>query len=654
MAPEFTYGEVVFSLPIEGSFTYCWDSSLGAQVGCRVEAQFGRRKLQGLIILAHPHKPESDFEIKPILRLIDQQPLFGPFTLPLAKKVAAYTLSSLGEVLFSMIPGGKREKALPLLGESTELGAEKAKVLSQEQRAAIDGISAGGPGSLHYLEGITGSGKTEVFLQLAEQTLGRGQGVIYLVPEISLTHQIKRTLAQRFPQGVAILHSSLTPSQRLEQWRKIQRGEINLVVGARSAIFAPLSKPGLIVIDEEHEGAYKASNAPRYHARQVAQFLGGISGAKVLMGSATPSLEASFFMDQGRIPRYKLTQRLSGGAMPEMELVDMKKETGILSSRLAEELMQTVEEGRQAIFFLNRRGYTYFFRCHSCHYELYCPQCSVPLTYHKSKGKLLCHYCGYQEDPKQVCPDCGSTDVGFVGFGTEHIEEELAGRFPHIRFARLDADVTAKKNKLTEILGAFERGEVDVLLGTQMVAKGLNFPRLKLVGIILADTGLNLPDFRAQERTFGLIQQVAGRAGRFHPDGKVIIQTFRPKNPAIRFALKDDRQGFIQQELALREIQGFPPYSRLLRFVFRGKDPHKVEKASHQAAQALPEGYQGIEILGPSPCPLEVLAGNHRHQILLKGQDMAALLHLGAFVKQEAKGFTGVYLEIDVDPQALL
>jgi primosomal protein N' (replication factor Y) len=620
----FTYGEVVFSLPLEGSFTYCWGSSIPGTVGCRVEAQFGRRKLQGLIVELHSQEPQRDFEIKAILRLIDQKPLFGPYTLPLAKKVAAYTLSSLGEVLFTMIPGAKREKAVPLLGENTELGAEEAKVLSDEQQAAIRGINAGAPGSLHYLEGITGSGKTEVFLQLAEKTLARGEGVIYLVPEISLTHQIKRTLAQRFPQGVAILHSSLTPSQRLEQWRKIQRGEINLVVGARSAVFAPLQKPGLIVIDEEHEGAYKASNSPRYHARQVAQFLGGLSGAKVLMGSATPSLEASYHMDQGRIPRYPLTQRLSGGAMPRMELVDMKKETGILSNRLAEELLSTVEEGRQAIFFLNRRGYTYFFRCNSCHYELYCPQCSVPLTYHKSKGKLLCHYCGYQEDPKKVCPNCGSTDVGFVGFGTEHIEEDLARRFPHIRFARLDADVTAKKNMLSQVLGAFERGEVDVLLGTQMVAKGLNFPRLKLVGIILADTGLNLPDFRAQERTFGLIQQVAGRAGRFHPDGKVIIQTFRPQNPAIRFALQNDRPGFIQQELALREVQDFPPFSRLLRFVFRGKDPLKVEKASQEAARALPDGYQGVEVLGPSPCPLEVLAGNHRHQILLRGQDVGA------------------------------
>jgi primosomal protein N' (replication factor Y) len=510
---------------------------------------------------------------------------------------------------------------------------------------------------MFYLYGITGSGKTEVFLRVAEFMLKAGKSVIYLVPEISLTHQTAEAIGRRFGSIAATIHSGMSPSARLTEWVRIRRGEIRIVVGPRSAVFAPLGDLGLVIIDEEHDGSYKSGNTPRYHARQVAMRRCSTTGATLLMGSATPSVEAWKLMAEGSIKRLDLTRRLSGGSIPEISKVSLEHTVGCLTKELKDEIRKTAQMGRQTILFLNRRGFAYFYHCRSCGYELTCRHCSVSLTYHKSRERAICHYCGYQTVPPRACPQCGSLDAGYTGFGTELIEEEVRRTFPDLRIRRADADTTGRKGSLQETLAIFKAGGIDILLGTQMVAKGLNFSGVRLVGVVLADTGLHLPDFRAAERTFSLIVQVAGRAGRFFPDGKVIVQTLRPLDPAITRACALDVEGFFAAELIQRKALHFPPYSRLIRFTFRGKETDRVERESKRLASiasALLPG--GADMLGPAECPIGLIAGNFRRQLILRGEAMgvlhaAARLMLGEYEKAKD---SRVYLEVDVDPVSLL
>ena len=481
--------------------------------------------------------------------------------------------------------------------------------------------------------------------------------MIYLVPEISLTHQAAEVVTRRFGAGAAMMHSAMSGSERLREWMRIRRGEARIIVGPRSAIFAPASNLGLVIIDEEHDGSFKSGNTPRYHARQVAMRRAAGSGALLLMGSATPSAEAWKLMAEGRIRRLNLTARLSGGAAPLIKPVSLEHCSSCLSPELQEEIRQTALAGRQTILFLNRRGFAYFYHCKECGYELSCKRCSVSLTWHKARGRAVCHYCGYEEAPPASCPSCGSLEAGFMGIGTEMVEEEVRRRFPDLRLRRLDADTIEKKGGLEETLALFKAGTIDVLLGTQMVAKGLNFPGVRLVGVVFADTGLHLPDFRAAERTFSLIVQVAGRAGRFFPDGKVLVQTLRPKDGVIQAACALDVEGFFRAELENRRMQGFPPYSRLIRVVARGRESERVAGALGRFfALVRPLLPRGADILGPAECPLSRIAGNYRRQMLLRGADMAELHRAvrAALEQYEAGKDARVYLEVDVDPAQLL
>ncbi|MFW5800401.1 MAG: replication restart helicase PriA, partial [Spirochaeta sp.] len=510
-------------------------------------------------------------------------------------------------------------------------------------------------GERFFLYGVTGSGKTEVFLQSAEHILSAGKGIIYLVPEIALTHQVAEMLRSRFGDTAAILHSRMTPSQRLSEWRRIRRGEARMVIGARSAVFAPVKNLGLIILDEEHEGAYKSSDRPRYHARQVAMKRCSAEQATLIMGSATPSVEAKHLMNTGGLQCLELPERVSGGGMPVIDIVDMRREEGALSRPLLAEMQETLRKGKQIILFLNRRGFSHFFHCHSCGYEMQCPHCSVGLTLHKQRGRMVCHYCGYTAKPVDVCPECNSLDVGYSGFGTEHIEDEVRRHFPQASIDRLDTDSAGKKGAVERILNSFRDGHTDILLGTQMVAKGLNFPGLHLVGIVLADTGLHMPDFRAAERTFTLITQVAGRAGRYHPDGRVLIQTYQPENPVILQAAAGNVEGFYSSEIDVRRMTGFPPFSRMIRLVIRGKQQTAVYRAIEDLnARLRAAGRFPGDCMGPTECPLGRIAGNFRYQILLRSSDGAGMhkrLH------EVLSGFTlprGLHLEVDVDPLQLL
>jgi len=643
---------VVFNIPVKATYTYVSLEDSNCGIGYRVEAMLGRRKLIGFVIGTTDIEP-TEFKVKPILRVVDKEPLYDEILLKLSSWVADFTMCSLGEALSTMLPGGKREKGLPDSAVE-DIPDPKDIVLSTEQEDAINSI-INSDDDIFYLFGITGSGKTEVFLQTAKEVLNNKQSVIYLVPEISLTHQVVDTLKSRFSQGVAVLHSHLTPSQRLTEWRRIQSGEAPLIIGARSAIFAPCSSLGLIIIDEEHENSYKSSNTPRYSARQVAMKRAKLQNAKLVLGSATPSIESWKLMEDGIIKKLVLSKRLSGGSMPKSTIVDMRNEQGVLSKKLIEKIIQTKEEGRQTILFLNRRGFSYFYHCNSCGYEMVCRNCSVSLTYHKNKNRMVCHYCGFQARTITTCPECNSLDMVSSGFGTEHIEEEVQKLFPDFVISRLDSDTVTKKSVLKDTLSKFKKGKIDILLGTQMVARGLNFPGVKLVGIIMADTGLKMPDFRAGERSFGLIVQVAGRAGRYAPDGEVVIQTYMPENRAINLAAVNDINSFYKEELQTREILDFPPYSRIIRLVFRSKRFGDMLNFINWFSKELePQLQNNAELLGPSECPISIIAGNHRHQLLIRTTNLNKVHGVVYSLLQRTKTPAYIYIEVDVDPISLL
>lgn len=678
------YAELILNVPLNGTFTYISDDD-NIVPGLRASVSFGRRKMTGFIIAVSDSLPEKCSverdKLKKIDRIIDKEPVFTEEQIKLADWLSHYYLCAQGEALSVMIPAGRRESAPLLSGFDGEASSYTAKSLSEEQENAIKGILENNGNlskkhAFHYLYGKTGSGKTEVFLGAAEKVLSEGKGVIYLVPEIALTSQVVEAVAARFGKTAAVIHSGLTGSQKLAEWRRILNREARVIVGARSAVFAPVPDLGLIIIDEEHDGSYKSDNTPRYHARQVAMRRAITGGFPVIMGSATPSSEAWKLMGDGTITKHTLTKRLAGGKEPDIEVIDLNDSssfgsknpnsvndamTGSISPRLADEIRETHRQGRQTILFLNRRGFTHFFRCNTCGFELKCKNCSVALTYHKNQGRLICHYCGWSVPAPATCPECGSLDTGYSGFGTEFIENEVRTKFPDCTTDRIDTDTISKKGVLQEKLEAFRTGKTDILLGTQMVAKGLNFTGLKLVGVILADSGLHIPDFRAAERTFSLIVQVAGRAGRFFPDGKVLVQTYSPETPAVSYACHNDTAGFYEQELAIRKMTGFPPYTRLLRLVFRSANEEYAVNASSSATEILHAIYEKhaaslppVEILGPSECPLGMISSNYRRQLLLRSESIQPLQKIVHEFLCDYKNPSGVYTEIDVDPVTLL
>ena len=661
------YLDVALNIPLNQPFTYSTDGLDGGvkiEKGMRAEIRFGNRKTTGFITDIYdtlPEKCESYKEkIRPVLRILDSEVLLPPELMKTAVWLSQYYLCSLGEALFAMAPSGRRESAgmsFPFEADF-ESGAELR--LSDEQLKAAESIvtpQKNVSAQYHYLYGATGTGKTEVFLHAAEQVLKNGKGVIYLVPEIGLTKQVIDSVVKRFGDSAAVLHSGLTAGKRLAEWKKILRKEARIVIGARSAVFAPVPDLGLIIIDEEHDSSYKSGNTPRYHARQTAMFRAASLGIPLVMGSATPSVEAWHLMEQGTLIRHTLTHRLSGGAMPKIQTVDLSQSsnTGSISETLAEETRLALSEKRQVIFFLNRRGFTHFFRCSSCGFEMMCRNCSVPMTYHKSENRLRCHYCGWTSEAPSSCPKCGSLDVGYSGFGTEFIEAETRAKFPNARIVRIDADNIKNSADLQEKLSAFKNGEYDIMLGTQMVAKGLNFPKLKLVGVISADTALHLPDFRAAERAFSLITQVAGRAGRYFPDGKVIVQTYAPDREAVKFACEGKTSEFYEYELTQRRLLEFPPYSRLVRLVFRAAKQKEAQQTAFDAAKILSStlGNAG-SVIGPAECPLLKISQNFRYHIILKSRDIRIIRAAAEKLLTEYVHNRNVYIEYDIDPLNLL
>lgn len=698
------YLDVAVNIPVNKTFMYSFNSDKEgeskAEIGKRVSIDIGGVLTTGAIVKVYD-TPPSLFavpisKIKEVKRVIDKEAIFGEELLKLAKWLSEYYLCAIGEALFTILPSYTRSPRIKESkvkdksieeseGENSrefpiELPIKKLPIdstikrlkLSEEQEEAISKINLSlkrKEHNYHYLFGVTGSGKTEVFLTVADRVLKEKKSVIYLVPEIALTPQVIKEVKQRFGSSVAVLHSSITPSSKFLEWQRIIRGEARIVVGVRSAIFAPVKDLGLIIIDEEHDSSYKSGETPRYHARQVAMKRASVLGIPLVMGSATPSVEAYYAMEKGTFITHRLTKRVAGGATPTIKCIDLNKVeegTSCLSSELEAEIRATLQQKRQVILFLNRRGFTHYFRCNDCGYEIMCKNCSVPLTYHITENKLKCHYCGFEVSPPSICPSCASLNIGYIGFGTEYVEAKTKLTFPNARIVRIDRDVLKKDKDVEGRINAFRKGEYDIMLGTQMVAKGLNFPNLRLVGIILADTALHFPDFRAEERTFSLITQVAGRAGRYFPDGKVIVQSYAPYKKPIFCACNNTLEEFYHEELKIRRVQDFPPYSRLVRLVFRSTIQENAKREAENALQFFNDSFKTVfnsleeggklkvSVVGMAECPILKVKRNYRYNLLLKSNNIGVLQRACKSFLYGTKHISGVYTECDIDPVSML
>jgi primosomal protein N' (replication factor Y) len=516
------------------------------------------------------------------------------------------------------------------------------------------------------LHGVTGSGKTEVYLRAIAHALEQGKGAIVLVPEISLTPQTVERFKARFTSGpprtlVAVLHSHLSSGERHDEWHKIRQGRARIVIGARSAIFAPVEPLGLIVVDEEHEHTYKQEEAPRYHARDVAIVRGQMEQATVVLGSATPSMESFYNCHQGKYTLLELPERADDKKMPIVRIVDMRqtvrggKAVPIFSPQLAEAIAQRLERKEQTILFLNRRGYSTSLQCPQCGFVAECPNCSVSLTYHRHEPKLCCHICGHTAPVPAVCPNkkCRNPAIRYAGVGTQKVEETLAKLFPHARLKRMDSDALKRKEDYRRILGDFRAGKIDILVGTQMIAKGLHFPNVTLVGIIYADLALHQPDFRAGEQTFQLLTQVAGRAGRGDVEGEVFVQAFTPFHPAIQYSRRHDFAGFYEQEMEFRTQLKYPPVSRVALLTLKGRNEEKVKFAAKHLERELDKAMAGVNdliVAGPAPAPLLRAETYYRHQIMLRAPRMRTLSRRLADVTQGLVLPEDVTLSVDIDP----
>jgi primosomal protein N' (replication factor Y) (superfamily II helicase) len=551
-----------------------------------------------------------------------------------------------------------------LLDEPEAEPARPRLVLTAEQTKVLDRL---GPAleadafSAFLLHGVTGSGKTEVYLCAIEQVVARGREAIVLVPEISLTPQTIRRFRRRFP-NVAVLHSHLSDAERHRHWRAIAAGEVQVVVGARSAVFAPTRKLGLIVVDEEHEGTFKQETTPRYHARDVAVKRAQLEKVPVLLGSATPALETWHNAELGRYTRLALPCRVADRPMPEVALIDLrteKPEPGrplvALSEPLRLAIARALDDGGQVMLLLNRRGFHTFILCPKCGHVLKCHACDVALTFHKGRQRLLCHICDAEREPPAACPACRANQLHYGGIGTERLEREVKAAFPDFVVRRMDSDTMRTPGSHEQVLSAFRAGEVHILLGTQMIAKGLDFPDVTLVGVVNADTALHLPDFRAAERTFQLVAQVAGRTGRGDRGGRVLVQTYCPENPAIAHAAHHDYLGFVADELPERRQRGFPPYSRLVRLVARGADESAVRTFIDEVARAMSAAAPAtVRQLGPAPAPIGKIRNQFRFHLQLRASHAGPLQSLLQTVLPKLAPPNGVELAVDVDPVSLL
>ncbi|MBP3500168.1 MAG: primosomal protein N' [Akkermansia sp.] len=714
----------------------------GVSRGCRVEVPLRGRSTTGTVLALVPPSAEWAGRLRPLKRLVNDEPVVSPALMDLAEWAARYYAVPVEQMIRCIVPepvrqerheektrkvvvlqdwpddetlnkinkraprqaailrylhaGSTKRETLADLGGSPALvpcrALEKAGYirieeeqvhrdpagseqfaptspleLNPEQAAALQQItSAFDAGSTRplLLQGVTGSGKTEVYLQAASHALVQGKGVLILVPEISLTPQTMARFKGRFAGSeshVAILHSAMSDGERFDEWHSIHRGKARIAIGPRSAVFAPVQNLGLIIVDEEHDPSYKQENSPRYHGRDLAVLRARMENATIVLGSATPSLESLYNVQQGKYSMLRMDKRADGQRLPLTRVLDMRSEAkdkrnlGILSERLRMAIDERLNKGEQVILLLNRRGFARALQCPECGYTANCEHCALPMTYHATENRLVCHICGYRQVVPARCPDCHTANISLEGYGTQKVEAVLRRCFPEARMQRVDADITTRKNALRDILADFRAHRTDILLGTQMISKGLDFPGVTLVGVLNADLGLNVPDPRAAERTFQLLTQVAGRAGRGDLDGEVIIQTYNPQAAAIQFARRHDTDGFSETELELRQQMNFPPFCHMAVITTRSEQEEvaalAMETLHKRLLAVLPPQ---VQISDPLPAPLAKAYGQFRFQCTLKAPGARILSDV---CSREIAGMNcgeGVTITLDIDAYSFM
>ena len=729
------------------TFTYRLTAELStnAKPGARIKVPFGRKLITGYIVALHDALPPNlcltEEEIKDAASLIDLEPVVTPEILQLARWVADYYASPLGEVLKATLPPGinpppqgsfvkaklrrfvrlatadaepkkitdKQQRVLDLLAHNgpmplqtviREAGVAAATIASVEkkglvetfdeavrrdplahasslpvedftlttaQAAVLDSIEKQIDQETYgafLLHGVTGSGKTEIYIRAMRAALARGRSAMMLVPEIALTPVFSRRLRSHFGDQVAIFHSSLQRGERFDEWTRVHNGEARVVIGTRSAVFAPVQNLGLIVVDEEHESTYRQQESPYYNARDIAIVRAQKESATVVLGSATPSLESFHNARAGKYHLLTLPERIAARPMAPARIVDMRAvfvrhgKPKVFSDELLDAIQQTHSRGEQSIILLNRRGYSSFILCRSCGETVQCPNCDVTLTYHRSERVIICHYCNHRQAVPKVCPGCGKKYIYYVGEGTEQIEEMLTQLFPALRVARIDRDTTARRRVFEQSLADFSDGKIDTLVGTQMLAKGHDFPNVTLVGVVSVDAGLALPDFRSAERTFQLITQVAGRAGRGDRPGQVLIQTYHPYHYALRHACAQDYEGFYNEEIHYRQNHSYPPFVALASVLVHGADLGRVRNDSLELRKQLDAANEDrrCRVLGPAPAPLARLKGEHRFQLLLKSRTRRHLREVAdaALKAAAANGVSLRSVNLEIDPVSIM
>lgn len=656
--------EVVVNVPFDKRFHYILPDDMNVPLYSRVAVDFKNRKTEAFVtaVIDESELKENltGVELKTVRKLIDKEPIVNNMTIEIAEWLSRYCLSSFGETLFAITPSASkpatREEKYYYTGEIARLNVE-------QQDAYLAMKPSIGTNAAYLLHGVTGSGKTEVYKKLAADCIADGRSVIILIPEISLTPQTLERFRVSFGDAVALYHSRLSQGERLSEWMRAFHGEAKIMIGPRSAIFAPMRNLGLIIVDEEHEASYKSQNSPRYHARQVAFFRSKRENAALVLGSATPQIETYYHALEGSIKLVELKSRYQTPSLPTVKIVDMKAEDDnnrALSSELFLSLAKTLGEKKQALLFLNRRGFAPSLICENCGHTFECPNCDVALTLHKNDRHLECHHCGRTESVPAKCPNCGGAALKEVGSGTERLESRLAEQFPNARIVRMDADTTRKKDSFEDMWNEVKSGRADILVGTQMVAKGHDIAGLKLVGAILPDITLSLPDFRSSERAFILLTQVIGRAGRRAETGEAVIQTYMPEHYSITSAAAQDYRQFYDVEIKKRETFGYPPFARIGRIVFRGRDLEVLRKfvqSLQTACETFARNAPDVKILGPVTCPMEKLNNQYRYHIILKSQNVSAILKVMNTVKdffKADKNSRNLHIELDLDPTNMI
>lgn len=686
------------------------------KIGMRVLVPFGKQTLEGFIMSMEAEK-DTDYELKNIINLVDEEENLNAELLKLGNYIHNKTLCTLISAYQTMLPVGlkanknnvttiKKVSYLKQIQEYTPINEKEATILdlfvggkeiprkeanefspyivkklldkgvllsfdkeiyrlqessiqitekvtlTEEQQMVLSNISLK-KFQPYLLHGVTGSGKTEVYMQLIEKVLSLGKEAIVLVPEISLTPQLVHTFRKRFGEQIAILHSRLSKGEKYDEWRKISRKEVRIVIGARSAIFAPLTNLGIIILDEEHSSTYKQENNPRYHAIDVAIWRGKYHNCPVVLGSATPSIESYTRAQTGIYTLLEMKTRVNQ-MLPSTYLVDMKKEMKqkrfIFSKLLYDKIQERLEKQEQILLLLNRRGYTTIITCPECGYTHKCPACDIPLTYHLTKKRMVCHYCNYETDKLNTCPECHSNRLNERGMGTEKLEEEVKKIFPTARVIRMDVDTTGNKSAHQKIISAFENHEYDILIGTQMIAKGLDFPLVTLVGVINGDATLNIPDYRSGERTFELLNQVAGRAGRSFLKGEVVIQGFNVDHYSIKLAANNDYAKFYREEMRIRKLLKYPPFYNLCVIKIEGKNQETVEQEADKIAYYLKQHIQDEILLGPAPGLFPKINHTYFYQVILKYKDTKKIMELLQFIRNQYLKNNKVIVSIDFNP----